>query len=209
MKRKVDLGPVGLHPGRHIVVSKKELQEQLWFRNEPNVYLRFFACKPDDPRYEEWLTKSAYRLQLLGSFVYLVRCTVYPGRLTGASGAPFYTKKIAKPPAKYYKETVFDPCCESLDECKDHLIGSFKNDNISESEVTDELVRKVFEKYLALQKYALPMLANVEEYGYFSFFRQVLLYISRHNTYPDFPIDSSFKCPTIPEIYDFEIDMDY
>ena len=81
--------------------------------------------------------------------------------------------------------------------------------DISESEVTDELVRKVFEKYLALQKYALPMLANVEEYSYFSFFRQILLYISKHDTYPDFPIDSSFKCPTIPEIYDFEIDMDY
>lgn len=209
MKRKVDLGPVGLHPGRHIVVSKKELQEQLWFRNEPNVYLRFFACKPDDPRYEEWLTSRRTGFNYWDRLFILFGAPSIPDALPVPAEHRSIRKKSQNRRSSNYKETVFDPCCESLDECKDHLIGSFKDDNIPESEVTDELVRKVFEKYLALQKYALPMLANVEEYSYFSFFRQILLYISKHDTYPDFPIDNSFKCPTTPEIYHFEIDMDY
>ena len=62
-----------LHP-RNIPVTKSALREML--RSYNHLLCRALCCAlaigEEHPRFQEWLTKACYHLQMIGSFVYIV-----------------------------------------------------------------------------------------------------------------------------------------
>ena len=189
-----------LHPW-HIVVTKEGLKEQLIARSDSEkLILRPLAVGRDHLRFEEWLVKACYRLQLISSFVYLAR--------NKDNGSPS-RRKLAKLPVKQYETWIFDGHCENLAECKELLTRIYQEEGLPLDELSDEFVGRMFEKFCAVKRYALPMLTNTLEYEFFSFYRYILLYVAEHDTYPEFPVSSFFQYPLMPGMCECEVDLDY
>ena len=181
------------HP-RHILMTKKELESWLRMQTVETLILRVLVTDKEHPRFEEWVTKACYCLQLISSFVYV-------------NG---YTKrKVTKPSAKRYEEILFDGYCENLEECRELLSSIYKDDLCQTMDPSDEFVERIFEKYCAFKRYVLPMLANTLEFEYFSFYRHILLYVVEHDTYPKFPISPSYRYPLLPGMCECDIDFEY
>lgn len=187
---------------RHIPVTKTVLHNQIHFRfGYPKALICALTIGKDHPRFEEWLTKACYQMQMISSFVYIVKCP--------ENEKPF-THKAVKPPMKKYEEWVFDPYCENADECRSIIERIAQEEKvISESDITAEMVERVFEKFCAFKRYTLPMLANTLEFEYFSFYRYILLYVVEHDAYPDVPIALWYKYPLLPGMCGCDIDLDY
>lgn len=190
---------INLHP-RHIPVTKKELNALLFHFNLPKALICALSLGKDRPRFEEWLIKACYQLQTVSSFVYIVNCS---------ESKPPFTRKAVKLPMKRYEELLFDPFCKNADECRRVLEGIAEKRIVSESDITDETVERVFEKFCAVKRYTLPMLANTEEFEYFSFYRYILLYVIEHDNYPEFPIVPLYRYPLLPGMCECDIDFDW
>ncbi len=191
MKRKNDV--IDKHP-RHILVSKEKLESQLRMQRVERLILRVLVTDKEHPRFEEWVTKACYRLQLISSFVYV-------------NG--YAERKVIKLSVKRYEKMVFDPLCENLEECRELLSSIYRDDLCQTMDPSDEFVERIFEKYCAFKRYVLPMLANTLEFEYFSFYRHILLYVVEHDTYPEFPISSFYMYPLLPGMCECDIDFEY
>ena len=186
---------------RHIIVTKKELDTQLLHHSDLTALICALTIGEHHPRFEEWMTKACYHLQTISSFVYITRCR--------ENELPF-VRKAVKPPMKRYGELLFDACCENADECRSVLERLAREEKLfPESGIIDEMADRVFEKLCAFKRYTLPMLANVFEFEYFSFFRHILLYVATHDTYPEFSISPSYQYPLLPGMCECSIDFDY
>lgn len=190
---------INLHP-RHIPVTKKELNTLLCRFDYPKALICALAIGKGHSRFEEWLTKACYQLQMVSSFVYIVNCP---------EPKPPFTRKVVKLPMKRYEELLFNPFCENADECRSVLEEIAEENTISESDITREMVDRVFEKFCAVKRYTLPMLANTEEFEYFSFYRHILLYVIEHDTCPEFPIAPFYRYPLLPGMCECDIDFDW
>lgn len=189
-----------LHP-KHIVVTKKELYRQLLLDLHcGKLILRLLAAGKRHPRFDEWLTKLCYHLQLISSFVYFA-----PDQEEGSS----FRRRVAKLPAKKYEALIFDGYCETLEECRERLADIYNEDDCLTGDLSDPFVSRMFEKYCAVKRYTLPMLTNTSEFDYFSFFRYVLLYVVENDTYPEFPISSAYKYPLMPGMCTCDVDLEY
>ena len=85
----------------------------------------------------------------------------------------------------------------------------FRREGRDPREVSDELTRNVFEKFCAVKRYTLPMIANAAEYAYFSFFRHIILFVVEHDRCPEAEIISGYRYPDLPGMSRCEIDFDY
>ena len=190
-----------LHP-QNIPVTKTVLYNQVHHRfGYPKAVICALTIGKAHPSFEEWLTKACYQMQMISSFVYIVKCP--------ENEKPF-THKVVKPAMKKYEEWVFDSYCENAEECRIILERLAQEEKvISESDITTEIVDRVFEKFCAFKRYTLPMLANILEFEYFSFYRHILLYVAEHDTYPDAPIASWYKYPLLPGMAECDIDFGY
>lgn len=191
-----------LHP-RNIPVTKSALREML--RSYDHLLCRALCCAlaigEEHPRFQEWLTKVCYHLQMIASFVYIAP---YP------DGGQYFTRRAMKLPEKYYAQ-VFDAFCESPEECRDILETLCGEDaGLFPGGITDELVGRTLAKYLVVKRYTLPMLTNTSEFDCFSFYRHILLYVVEHDEYPEFPApNGGYKYPPLPGMSECEIDFDY
>lgn len=178
------------HP-RQIVVTKKELRRQLFNFDDPDNLLQVLAFGKGHPKFEEQLTKACFKLQLAASFVY-------------RRGQE--TEKLSE---REYEQRLYDPRCEDLTECHDRLVELFQQEGRDPREVSDELTRNVFEKFRAVKRYTLPMIANTAEYAYFSFFRHIILFVVEHDRCPEAEIAGGYRYPDLPGMCECEIDFDY
>lgn len=188
-----------LHP-RYIAVTKKELIRQLSLHGGGELILRTLAAGTAHPHFEERLTKACYRLQLLSSFVYLVH---------NKNGESCFRRRTAKLPVARYEALIFDGFCENPSECRERLARMYQEGGWSTDNLSDAFVHRTFKKYCAVKRYTLPMLANTLEYAYFSFYRHILLYVTKHETYPEFPISPSYKYPLMPGMCECDVDVEY
>lgn len=182
--------PFSPHP-KQIVVTKKELRRQMLNFDDPNNLLQVLAFGKSHPKFEERLTKACIRLQLAASFVYR------RGR------------EAAKLSEREYERRLYDPLCENLAECHNRLAELFQREGLDAREVSDGLTRNVFEKFRAVKRYTLPMIANAAEYAYFSYFRHIILFVAEHDRCPDAEPIGSYRYPDLPGMCECEIDFDY
>ena len=178
------------HP-KQIVVTKKELRRQLFNFNDPDNLLQVQAFGKSHPKFEERLTKTCFKLQLAASFVYR------------------RGQEVAKLSEREYERRLYDPRCENIAECHNRLEEIFRLEGRDPREVSDELTRNVFEKFRAVKRYTLPMIANAEEYAYFSFFQHIILFVVEHDRCPDVGIAGSYRYPDLPGMCRCEVDFDY
>ena len=178
------------HP-KQIVVTKKELRRQLFNFDDPDNLLQVLTFGKSHPKFEERLTKAFVKLQLAASFIYR------------------RGQEAAKLSEREYERRLYDPRCENSAECHDRLVELFRREGRDPQEVSDELTRNVFEKFCAVKRYTLPMIANAAEYTYFSFFRHIILFVVEHDRCPDTEIVGGYRYPDLPGICRCEIDFDY
>lgn len=179
------------HP-KYIIVTKKELRRQMPNFNDPDNLLQVLVFGENHPKFEEYLTKVCIKLQTASSFLYR------------------RGKEAGKLSEQEYEGYLFNQRCENLVECYDRLEGIFEREGLDPQQaISEELIRKVFEKFCAVKRYTLPMIANTTEYAYFSFFRHVILFVVEHDYYPEAKINSSYRYPDLPGMSECDIDFDY
>lgn len=189
-----------LHP-KEIPVAKSVLERKLSNYDDPKNLLQVLAFGETHPRFEEWLVKASIKFQEASSLVYL-------REVRGVDGRPKI--EVAKLSEKEYEEKIFDPHCENIDECRDLLVRIFEEEGRPAAEVTDALVQRTFEKFCAIKRYTLPMIANTAEYEYFSFFYYIIDYVARHDDSLNAESSpSGYRYPDLPGMYDCDIDFDY
>lgn len=182
----------------YILVSKDELHRQLWNYSNQGTLLRILTFGENHSRFTEWLTAECINLQILSSLV----CPTQSSKMM-----PAYNEKATKFSAIEYERKVFDPYCENEAECRSMLNRIYEEEQLDGSQVTDDMVTRVFEKFCAVKRYILPMLANTKEYAYASFFRHIILYVVRNEEYPDFPALSSYAYLDMPGMSECEINF--
>ena len=179
------------HP-KQIVVTKKELRRQMLlnFAN-PNNLLQILVFGKNHPKFEERLTKVCIKLQTASSFIYRRR------------------QETGKLSEREYERYLYDSYCENPAECRVRLEEIYRRDGLDPREISEELTNTVFEKFCAVKRYTLPMIANTAEYAYFSFFRHIILFVIEHDDCPEVKITGSYCYPDLPGMTECDVDFDY
>ena len=121
-----------------IIVSKKEMLEQLHSFGEQENLLKLLIYGKEFPGYELLLQKVSLKFELIGSFVY------YAG------------ERKRKLPERVYRRILFDDRYESFDEVKTQV------ERICEKSVEDKIVWMVFAKLQFFAETACRFLADEE-----------------------------------------------
>lgn len=172
----------------NIIVTRRELCRQLLIFGNPNFLLRALAFGKNHPDFEKELTRACMNLQTASSFAYI------------------YKKTARKPPIEVYENLLFDSRCGDLGMCRSRLIYLLRR---QPEEISNELVHKIFEKFCAVKRYTLPMIANTEECACFSLFRQIILFVIEHDDCPEVKAIGSYRCPDLPGMSECDVDFDY
>ncbi len=135
-----------------IIISKKEMLEQIHSFGEQTNLLKLLIYGKEFPDYELLLQKVSLKFELIGNFVY------------DAEG------RMRKLPERVYRRILFDDRYETFDEVKTHV------ERICGKSVEDKIIRMIFAKLQFFAETVCRFLAD-EECRWEDTYRAIIEYV--------------------------------